>query len=125
MIIHLITLSYLQATREHIEREVARYQSAGGQGVDGIKWRDHHFIEYYSLGSVERTGHLVDDPKSNTYRALRYTVRKSLASFSSATYVFTTHHDIASAAEPYRVRRPSLQRVHRSSRLPLPECVFL
>ena len=27
---------------------------------------------YYSLGSVTRTGHLVDDPKSNTYRAVRY-----------------------------------------------------
>lgn len=35
-------------------------------------WRPFHFVEYYSLGSVTRTGHLVDDPKSNTYRAVRY-----------------------------------------------------
>ena len=35
-------------------------------------WRDHHFIEYYSLGNVTRTGHLVDDTTSNTYRALRF-----------------------------------------------------
>ena len=34
-------------------------------------WRDFHFVEYYSLGSVTRTGHLVDDPNSNTYRAIR------------------------------------------------------
>jgi len=30
-------------------------------------------VEYYSLGNVVRTGHLVDDPNSNTYRALRFT----------------------------------------------------
>merc|ERR1712176_229947 len=36
-------------------------------------WRTHHFVEYYSLGNVKRTGHLVDDIKSNTYRALRFT----------------------------------------------------
>ena len=35
-------------------------------------WRDHHWVEYYSLGDVTRTGHLVDDPKSNTYRAVRF-----------------------------------------------------
>lgn len=34
--------------------------------------RDHHWVEYNSLGSVTRTGHLVDDPNSNTYRALRF-----------------------------------------------------
>jgi arylsulfatase A-like enzyme len=34
-------------------------------------WRDVHLVEYYSLGAVTRTGHLVDDPNSNTYRAIR------------------------------------------------------
>lgn len=38
----------------------------------GVDWRDHHWIEYYSLGDVTRTGHLVDDAKSNTYRAIRF-----------------------------------------------------
>ena len=41
-------------------------------GVKAENWRKFHFIEYYSLGSVTRTGHLVDDPTSNTYRAVRY-----------------------------------------------------
>merc|ERR1712187_94138 len=43
----------------------------GAQGAPS--WRTHHFVEYYSLGNVVRTGHLVDDSKSNTYRALRFT----------------------------------------------------
>lgn len=50
------------ATRAHIER--ARAAASG--------WRDHHFVEYYSLGDVKRYGHLVDDSESNTYRALRF-----------------------------------------------------
>ena len=41
-------------------------------GAEAAPWRTHHFIEYYSLGSVVRTEHLIDDPKSNTYRALRF-----------------------------------------------------
>jgi N-acetylglucosamine-6-sulfatase len=51
-------------TRSHILRESERRAP---------NWRTHHFVEYYSLGNVVRTGHLVDDAKSNTYRALRYT----------------------------------------------------
>ena len=35
-------------------------------------WRDSHLIEYHSLGNVNRTGHLVDDNITNTYRALRF-----------------------------------------------------
>lgn len=30
------------------------------------------YVEYYSLGNVTRTGHLVDDTSSNTYSALRF-----------------------------------------------------
>jgi len=52
--------SVSESTRQHIA------QSSGS-------WRDYHLVEYYSLGSVTRTGHLVDDPKSNTYRAIRST----------------------------------------------------
>ena len=52
----------------HTSRHVARRRAR--QAAD--TWRDHHFVEYYSLGSVTRTGHLVDDPESNTYRALRF-----------------------------------------------------
>lgn len=43
------------------------------RGVEASAWRQHHFVEYYSLGNVVRTGHPVDDPDSNTYRALRFT----------------------------------------------------
>lgn len=54
----------LPATREHLLREA---------GKDKVQaWRTHHFVEYYSLGKVSRYGHLVDDPDSNTYRALRF-----------------------------------------------------
>merc|ERR1712137_209411 len=55
----------LPATRAHV--------SSTGSASGGDSWRTHHFVEYYSLGNVERTGHLVDDPHSNTYRALRFT----------------------------------------------------
>lgn len=41
--------------------------------VESSPWRQHHFVEYYSLGKVVRTGHPVDDAESNTYRALRFT----------------------------------------------------
>ena len=50
-----------EATRSHVLEE-----RRGGN-----EWRDFHLIEYNSLGSVVRTGHLVDDPQSNTYRAIR------------------------------------------------------
>jgi N-acetylglucosamine-6-sulfatase len=43
------------------------------QDISAPAWRQHHFVEYYSLGKVVRTGHPVDDPDSNTYRALRFT----------------------------------------------------
>ena len=58
------------ATRAHIAQELARRGHADGAAA-AAGWRDHHFVEYYSLGSVTRTGHLVDDPNSNTYRAIR------------------------------------------------------
>lgn len=52
-----------EATKLHIEGTIA---AAGGDPAVG--WRDFHLVEYNSLGSVTRTGHLVDDPHSNTYR---------------------------------------------------------
>mmetsp|Transcript_38935 Transcript_38935/g.121222 ORF Transcript_38935/g.121222 Transcript_38935/m.121222 type:complete len:554 (-) Transcript_38935:109-1770(-) len=55
----------LPATKEHLQREQARWPPG--------QWRTHHLVEYHSLGEVVRTGHLVDDPTSNTYRALRFT----------------------------------------------------
>jgi len=51
------------STREHVLRSIAQRNG---------KWRDFHFVEYYSLGNVERTGHLVDDSKSNSFRAIRF-----------------------------------------------------
>lgn len=65
----------LQATREHIEQQRAYFGSKQKSfNTPDITWRTHHLIEYYSLGNVDRTGHLVDDPESNTYRALRFMV---------------------------------------------------
>ena len=49
-------------TRELVERE-------------GVAWRDHHWVEYYSLGNVTRTGHLVDDSTSVGTRAIPTTTR--------------------------------------------------
>lgn len=71
----------LAATRQHLaaERDLA--------------WRTHHFVEYYSLGSVKRTGHLVDDPKSNTYRALRFTTGGPVGSGNMLYAEFTALSD--------------------------------
>ena len=56
---------------ESVKAHIA-HQTASEVGVKRENWRKFHFVEYYSLGSVTRTGHLVDDPNSNTYRAVRY-----------------------------------------------------
>merc|ERR1712066_503507 len=55
----------MPATRQHLQ--------SVAQSDMSVPWRQHHFVEYYSLGNVVRTGHPVDDPISNTYRALRFT----------------------------------------------------
>merc|ERR1712130_37692 len=58
-------------------------------------WRDFHFVEYYSLGNVRRTGHLVDDPKSNTYRALRFVTNKPRPLGGNTLYAeFTSQADM-------------------------------
>jgi N-acetylglucosamine-6-sulfatase len=57
------------ATASSVARELALL---GAADDDAAEWRDHHWVEYYSLGNVTRTGHLVDDSTSNTYRALRF-----------------------------------------------------
>merc|ERR1712232_384294 len=74
----------LPVTREHILTETA-------QGSPS--WRTHHFVEYYSLGNVKRTGHLVDDPKSNTYRALRFTSNGPVGSGNMLYAEFTAVTD--------------------------------
>jgi hypothetical protein len=57
---------------ESVKSHIATQKALGSADSKADSWRQFHFVEYYSLGSVTRTGHLVDDPKSNTYRALRY-----------------------------------------------------
>ena len=64
-------------TARSVRRELDALDLAVGDSQDAT-WRDHHWVEYNSLGAVTRTGHLVDDPNSNTYRALRF--------FGSATH---------------------------------------
>merc|ERR1711879_184228 len=67
----------LPATRRHLVRESAVWMKSnpghGNLEDYSLNWRNVHFVEYYSLGNVVRTNHLVDDAKSNTYRALRFT----------------------------------------------------
>merc|ERR1712066_680305 len=55
----------MPATRQHLQ--------SVAQSDMSVPWRQHHFVESYSLGNVVRTGHPIDDPDSNTYRALRFT----------------------------------------------------
>lgn len=60
-----------------VDRESSEVRPATLRGLQqekavAVDWRQHHFIEYYSLGNVTRTFHLVDDTESNTYRALRF-----------------------------------------------------
>jgi len=57
-----------QSTALSVRRELQVLEGM----AEGTSWRDHHWVEYNSLGNVVRTEHLVDDPKSNTYRALRF-----------------------------------------------------
>mmetsp|Transcript_75456 Transcript_75456/g.233423 ORF Transcript_75456/g.233423 Transcript_75456/m.233423 type:complete len:560 (-) Transcript_75456:202-1881(-) len=73
------------STRRHLEHERARRPLG--------QWRKHHLVEYYSLGSVVRTGHLVDDPISNTYRALRFTIGGPVGSGNMLYAEFTAVED--------------------------------
>jgi len=69
-------------------------------------------VEYFSLGNVTRTNHLVDDPTSNTYRAVRvvdddtggarvdvlyaeFTAVDNLDNFTQATVTFREAFDVA------------------------------
>ena len=69
-----------------------------------------HLIEYLSLGNVTRTGHLVDDDRSNTYRALRcvgsarwgeflYAEFTALADWNFTAVAFREAFDVR--ADPY------------------------
>lgn len=58
-----------ESTSRHVK---AHWGITGSAAESRAAWRDRHFIEYYSLGDVVRTEHLVDDHMSNTYRALRF-----------------------------------------------------
>jgi len=71
----------LQATARHLD------------SFSQARWREHHFVEYYSLGNVKRTGHLVDDPDSNTYRALRFTSGGPIGSGNMLYAEFTALND--------------------------------
>lgn len=84
------------STRAHI------LHSTKPTAAEGGGWRDFHLVEYYSLGKVTRTGHLVDDPVSNTYRAIRSTRGKFgnilYAEFTSVgdmwTFTNVTFHEM-------------------------------
>jgi len=63
--------SSARTVAELASTETTEESALADMRLAAASWRDFHFVEYYSLGSVTRTGHLVDDPKSNTYRAIR------------------------------------------------------
>merc|ERR1711934_115960 len=73
----------LPATQSHLQASI----------LGSAPWRQHHFVEYYSLGNVKRTGHLVDDPDSNTYRALRFTSGGPIGSGNMLYAEFTALND--------------------------------
>eukprot|EP00947_MAST-08B_sp_MAST-8B-sp1_P002915 g2915.t1 len=74
-------------------------------------WRDHHFVEYYSLGNVTRTGHLVDDPNSNTYRALRFMNSESYGDFLYAEFTAVKDWNFSAVSfhEAYDVKKDPYQ----------------
>ena len=120
------------ATRAHIRRQLAlaetsakasgHEQAAGAGGVsNGVRpshyaddWRDFHFVEYYSLGNVTRTRHLVDDPISNTYRAIR-SVKGSLGNMLYAEFTAVADWNFSS---PSFYEMFDLDTVRRRSRTP-------
>eukprot|EP00908_Phaeocystis_cordata_P001727 Transcript_11863.p1 GENE.Transcript_11863~~Transcript_11863.p1 ORF type:complete len:547 (-),score=98.35 Transcript_11863:887-2527(-) len=59
---------------------------AKGANVATAPRRDFQLIEYYSLGHVTRGEHLVDDPLSNTYRALRFVGSPTYGDFLYAEF---------------------------------------
>jgi len=78
-------------------------------------WRDSHLIEYHSLGNVNRTGHLVDDNVTNTYRALRFDNTSKYGDFLYAEFTkisdwnFTniTFHEafnMSNGMDPFQMR---------------------
>lgn len=74
----------LPSTRSHLLNDAVMPPSA---------WRTHHLVEYYSLGNVTRTEHLVDDSMSNTYRALRFTSGGPIGSGNMLYAEFTSLDD--------------------------------
>jgi len=85
LIVDLQHPAVLPATQEHLRREQAKWHPG--------HWRKHHLVEYHSLGRVVRTGHLVDDPNSNTYRALRFTSGGPVGSGNMLYAEFTAVED--------------------------------
>jgi hypothetical protein len=70
-----------------VRRELAALGLAVGDSQEAT-WRDHHWVEYNSLGSVTRTGHLVDDPHSNTYHLRHIMIMTRTLDRLRFTYVF-------------------------------------
>ena len=63
------------------------------------EWRDVHFVEYYSLGDVLRTEHLVDEASSNTYRALRFVGSAKYGNFLYAEFTSLDNWNFADPSQ--------------------------
>ena len=83
--------------------------------VASASWRQFHFVEFYSLGNITRTGHLVDDANSNTYRAIRYVGPAAAANghgnilFAEFTAVTDWHFQHVSFREMYDLDKDPYQ----------------
>ena len=77
-------------------------------------WRDFHYAEYNSLGNLWRGGgeimsgdHLIDDPVSHTYRALRFVNSSARGNILYAEYTslidwdFRNYSTLAGQLDPY------------------------
>jgi N-acetylglucosamine-6-sulfatase len=103
----------LPSTRAHFER----------LRQDALPpWRTYSYIEYISLGNVTRTGHLVDDPESNNYRALRFTSGAPFGSGQLLYSEFTTlrdyHYESPNFIEIFDMESDPHQLVNLASQVP-------
>jgi len=69
-----------------IDAQLVEADTDPADAAPAMVWRDVHLIEYYSLGNVTRTEHLVDDSSSNTYRALRFLGNPTYGDFLYAEF---------------------------------------
>tara|TARA_B110001452_G_scaffold234810_1_gene213318 strand:- start:85 stop:1779 length:1695 start_codon:yes stop_codon:yes gene_type:complete len=89
----------VEAAPEAADADDADEDADEAYAAAAAEWRDVHLVEYYSLGDVERTGHLVDEASSNTYRALRFVGSATHGDFLYAEFTSLDNWDFADASQ--------------------------